>query len=73
MHGAFKNHFAHQGAHGTTMIAGGVPLVRAETGDQVIEVVPGLTEHVQQLLTETLSERDISLRRRCRHPLPFLL
>jgi len=47
--------------------------VRAETGDKVIEVVSGLTEHIQQFLTETFSDRDHSLRRYCRHLLPFLL
>src|SRR5215831_9137813 len=76
MHGAFKDHPAHQGAHGKnapTMIAGCLPLVRAETGDKVIEVVPGGAEHVQQLLTKTLSERDHALRRRRRQLLPFLL
>src|SRR5215510_6063282 len=76
MHGAFKDHTAHQGAHGKnapTMIAGCLPLVRAETGDKVIEVVPGGAEHVQQLLTKTLSERDRSLRPRRRPLLPFLL
>src|SRR5215831_19228588 len=76
MHGAFKDHPAHQGAHGNnapTMIAGCLPLVRAETGDKVIEVLPGGAEHVQQLLTKTLSERDRSLCPRRRPLLPFLL
>src|SRR5215471_19257616 len=76
MNGAFKDHPAHQGVrrnNAPTVIAGCLPLVRAETGDKVIEVIPGGAEHVQQLLTETLSERDRSLRPRRRPLLPFLL
>src|SRR5437763_14020427 len=74
MDGEFTDHFAHQGTYGNhapTMIAGFAPLVRAETGDKVMEVGPGCAEHVQQLLAETLSERDRSLRRRRRSLLPF--
>src|SRR2546425_10162227 len=74
MDSELKDHPAHQGAHGNhapTMIAGFGPLLRAETGDKLIEVAPGCAEHVQQLLAETLSERDSSLRCRRRSLLPF--
>ena len=43
MDGAFKDHPAHQRAHGNnapTMMTEGVPLVWAETGDKVIEWSP---------------------------------
>src|SRR5215475_12394325 len=76
MDGAFTDHRAHQGVHGKnapTMIAGCVPLVRTETGDKVIEVVPSLTEHIQQIVAQALSERDLSLCVRPRPLLPFLL
>src|SRR5262249_13578438 len=76
MAGEFRVSIVDEGAHGKhapSIIAGCLPLVRAETSDQVIEVVPGLTEHIQQFLTETFSERDHSLRRRPRYLLPFLL
>src|SRR4029450_285988 len=76
MDSAFKDHPAHQRAYGNnapTMIAGCLPLLRAEMGDKVIEVVPGCAEHVQQLLTETLSECDSALRRHRCSLLPCLL
>src|SRR5215813_3746363 len=76
MDSAFTDHRAYQGErrkNAPTMITGCVPFVRAETDDKVIEVVPSGAEHVQQLLTETLSERDRSLRPHCCPLLPFLL
>src|SRR5215813_11702674 len=76
MYGEFKDASVREGVHGDnahTMIAGFVPILRGEGDEQMMELVPGLTEHRRQVVARTLSVRDRSL---ClpRSPLPpFLL
>src|SRR5215510_4680450 len=76
MDGEFKDASMRQGVHGDnapTMIAGLVPLLWAEGGEQMREGVPGMAAPGQQVRAKTLSKSDGS---RCepQRPLPpFLL
>src|SRR5712691_2450336 len=76
MDGEFKGSSVDQRAHGDnapTMIAWFVPILSAEGGDKLIEVVPGLAKHGQQVVAKTLSKSDGSLCEPRRVLPPFLL
>ena len=76
MHGEFKDAGVDPCVHrdnAERMMAGFVPIFRAQGGDKRREGVPTLAEHGHEVVAQTLSVRDGSL---CEaHPrlLPFLL
>ena len=75
MDNEFKEASVGHGVHGdkaARMIAGLVPIVRSEGDDTLMELVPGLTKHGQQVVAKTLAERDGALGGR-RRPLPPFL
>ena len=76
MDGEFKGASVDQGVHGDNaerMIAWFVPILSAESGDKMMELVPILAEQGRQVVAKTLSVRD-GLLCACHHPLPpFLL
>src|SRR5713101_3247778 len=69
MDGEFKDASVDHGVYrdnAARMIAGLVPIVRGEGDDTLVELVPGLTKHGQQVVAKTLAERDGSLGERRR-------
>ena len=65
MDGEFKDARVDHGVHrnnATRMIAGLLPIVGAESGNKRREGVPGVAELRQQIVAQTLTERDGALR-----------
>jgi hypothetical protein len=76
MDGEFKDASMRQGVHGDnapTLIAGLVPILGGEGGEKMMELVPGMAEHGQQVIAKTLSQSDGSLYEPQRPLPPFLL
>jgi len=76
MHGEFKDASVDQGMHrdhAETMMAWFVPILRVESDDKMMELVPSLAEPGQQVVAKTFSVRDGCLCEPRRLLPPFLL